>query len=55
MAGLPYSSDNISSLEYVDYGFTTFDNLFLSMLTIFQCISLEGWTNIMYNLMDQQD
>ena len=55
MAGLPYSSDQINKLEYVDYGYTTFDNLFLSMLTIFQCITLEGWTKIMYNLMDQQD
>ena len=29
-------------------GITTFDNIFLSMLTIFQCITLEGWSDILY-------
>ena len=29
-------------------GITTFDNMFLSMLTIFQCITLEGWSDILY-------
>ena len=29
-----------------------FDNLAWAMLTIFQMITLEGWTTIMYNLMD---
>eukprot|EP00795_Rhopilema_esculentum_P010180 gene10180-18850_t len=30
-------------------GITSFDNIFLSMLTVFQCITMEGWTDIMYN------
>lgn len=29
-------------------GITTFDNIFLSMITVFQCITMEGWTQIMY-------
>jgi len=29
-----------------------FDNLPWAMLTIFQMITLEGWTIVMYNLMD---
>lgn len=29
-------------------GITNFDNFGLSMLTVFQCISLEGWTDVMY-------
>eukprot|EP00899_Mesostigma_viride_P026282 jgi/Mesvir1/6839/Mv09018-RA.1 len=29
-----------------------FDNIFLSLLTIFQCITLEGWTDIMYRVGD---
>ncbi|ODM89302.1 Muscle calcium channel subunit alpha-1, partial [Orchesella cincta] len=33
-------------------GITNFDNIGLAMLTVFQCISLEGWTDVMYNLQD---
>ena len=33
-------------------GITSFDNMFLSMLTIFQCITLEGWSDILYYVSD---
>ena len=33
-------------------GITNFDNIFLAMLTVFQCITMEGWTTIMYNVSD---
>nr|UGV94655.1 CaV1 voltage-gated calcium channel alpha-1 subunit [Trichoplax adhaerens] len=33
-------------------GITSFDNIGLSMLTVFQCITMEGWTNIMYSIND---
>jgi hypothetical protein len=29
-------------------GITNFDNFGLAMLTVFQCITLEGWTDVMY-------
>uniref|UniRef100_A0A914W0S6 Voltage-dependent L-type calcium channel subunit alpha n=1 Tax=Plectus sambesii TaxID=2011161 RepID=A0A914W0S6_9BILA len=29
-------------------GITNFDNFGLAMLTVFQCVSLEGWTDVMY-------
>ena len=29
-----------------------FDNILFGFLTIFQMVTLEGWTNVMYNLMD---
>uniref|UniRef100_A0A914IAD7 Voltage-dependent L-type calcium channel subunit alpha n=1 Tax=Globodera rostochiensis TaxID=31243 RepID=A0A914IAD7_GLORO len=29
-------------------GITNFDNIGLAMLTVFQCVSLEGWTEVMY-------
>jgi hypothetical protein len=29
-------------------GITNFDNIFLGMLTVFQVITNEGWTDIMY-------
>nr|CAB3227400.1 voltage-dependent N-type calcium channel subunit alpha-1B-like [Phallusia mammillata] len=31
-----------------NYGITTFDNIIYSMLTVFQCITMEGWTDILY-------
>jgi len=33
-------------------GITNFDNFGLSMLTVFQCITNEGWTNVMYWMTD---
>ncbi|EDV27941.1 uncharacterized protein TRIADDRAFT_53006 [Trichoplax adhaerens] len=32
-----------------NYGITGFDNIFMALLTVFQCISLEGWTNLLYD------
>ncbi|QQP56286.1 Uncharacterized protein FKW44_000900, partial [Caligus rogercresseyi] len=29
-------------------GITSFDNIGLAMLTVFQCVSMEGWTPILY-------
>src|SRR5437868_259693 len=34
--------------EGPNHGITNFDNIGLAMLTVFQCISLEGWTEVMY-------
>ena len=33
-----------------NYGITNFDNFGLAMLTVFQCITMEGWTNVLYNV-----
>ena len=35
-----------------NYGFTNFDDIFAAFLTIFQCITMEGWTPIMYMVSD---
>ena len=35
-----------------NYGITNFDDFATHCLTIFQCITLEGWTLIMYMTMD---
>lgn len=32
----------------MNFGITTFDNIGVSMLTIFQSITLEGWSDLMY-------
>ncbi|XP_053684165.1 muscle calcium channel subunit alpha-1 isoform X3 [Sabethes cyaneus] len=33
-------------------GITNFDNFGLSMLTVFQCVTLEGWTDMLYYIQD---
>ncbi|XP_026834081.1 voltage-dependent calcium channel type D subunit alpha-1 isoform X2 [Drosophila erecta] len=33
-------------------GITNFDNFGLAMLTVFQCVTLEGWTDVLYNIQD---
>ncbi|XP_021201888.1 muscle calcium channel subunit alpha-1 isoform X2 [Bombyx mori] len=43
--------DNMTCKGYWDGpndGITNFDNIGYAMLTVFQCITLEGWTDIMY-------
>ena len=32
------------------FGITNFDNFGLAMLTVFQCITLEGWTDVLYDV-----
>ena len=29
-------------------GLVGFDNIFTALLTVFQCITLEGWTSVLY-------
>ena len=31
-----------------NYGITSFDNIAFAMLTVFQCVTMEGWTTVMY-------
>ncbi|XP_073724142.1 voltage-dependent R-type calcium channel subunit alpha-1E isoform X2 [Misgurnus anguillicaudatus] len=33
-------------------GITQFDNILFSVLTVFQCITMEGWTTVLYNTND---
>lgn len=34
--------------EGPNYGITSFDNIIYAMLTVFQCVTMEGWTPILY-------
>jgi voltage-dependent calcium channel L type alpha-1D len=34
--------------EGPQWGITCFDNFGQAMLTVFQCITLEGWTDMLY-------
>jgi hypothetical protein len=49
--GLHSSSDPLDL--NTDYRITNFDNPIVGLLTIFQCITLDGWSAIMYNIADQ--
>lgn len=33
-------------------GITHFDNIGFAMLTVFQCITMEGWTKVLYWVSD---
>lgn len=39
----------------ISYDIVNFNNVPLSLFTIFQCLTLEGWTSLMYNYMDSND
>jgi hypothetical protein len=38
---------NDTDINDLNYGITNFDNIANAFLTIFQCITMEGWTKIM--------
>ncbi|XP_019909067.2 voltage-dependent N-type calcium channel subunit alpha-1B isoform X2 [Esox lucius] len=35
-----------------NYGITNFDNILFAVLTVFQCITMEGWVDILYSAND---
>lgn len=39
-----------NSFEGPNNGVTTFDNAALAIITVFQCVTLEGWTEVLYNV-----
>ena len=42
-------------IEELQYGKINFDNIGNALLTVFQCLTLEGWADIMYNFQDSYD
>ena len=52
MRGLPLESDHPEEQELISYGLATFDNILFALQTTFVMVTLEGWTKVMYNLMD---
>ncbi len=43
-----------SNWEGPFYGIINFDNIGLAMLTVFQCVTMEGWTTILYRIDDAE-
>ena len=52
LSNFPLEYDDVLSNPTINYGITSFDNLFSAMITIFQVITKEGWSEIMYMLDD---
>ena len=44
----PEVSQCLEKWEGPNQGITSFDNIAFAMLTVFQCITMEGWTSILY-------
>lgn len=42
---------NATFVEDLAWGYTTFDNMFAAFLSIFQSITLEGWSDILYQVL----
>ena len=44
----PNVSICLEKWEGPNFGITSFDNSGYAMLTVFQCVTMEGWTPILY-------
>ena len=47
---LTYDKYNELHIQELNYGYSTFDNFFKAFLTIYNCMTLNGWSKIMYNV-----
>jgi hypothetical protein len=50
MHGITLEEDGVNDSALISYGIVSFDNIGIGILTIFQVITLEGWTVLMYNV-----
>jgi len=50
--GISLEDDGVFTNPSINYGITNFDNTAKAMLTVFQVITMDGWTVLLYNLMD---
>ena len=44
----PNGTACLEKWEGPNYGITSFDNIGNAMLTVFVCISMEGWSDVLY-------
>ena len=47
--------DSVIDQESIQYGFVGFDEMGMAMRTIFQVLTLEGWSDLTYNFSDAND
>ncbi|XP_063795859.1 voltage-dependent R-type calcium channel subunit alpha-1E isoform X8 [Pseudophryne corroboree] len=52
--GVPRCPDGYACKEWIgpNDGITQFDNILFAVLTVFQCITMEGWTTVLYTTND---
>uniref|UniRef100_A0A8C5R7X2 Voltage-dependent R-type calcium channel subunit alpha n=1 Tax=Leptobrachium leishanense TaxID=445787 RepID=A0A8C5R7X2_9ANUR len=52
--GVPRCPSGYACREWIgpNDGITQFDNILFALLTVFQCITMEGWTTVLYNTND---
>ncbi|XP_063284375.1 voltage-dependent R-type calcium channel subunit alpha-1E isoform X7 [Pelobates fuscus] len=52
--GVPRCPSGYACKEWIgpNDGITQFDNILFAVLTVFQCITMEGWTTVLYNTND---
>ncbi|KAM4640937.1 voltage-dependent R-type calcium channel subunit alpha-1E [Discoglossus pictus] len=52
--GVPRCPSGYQCREWIgpNDGITQFDNILFAVLTVFQCITMEGWTTVLYNTND---
>ncbi|XP_073449447.1 voltage-dependent R-type calcium channel subunit alpha-1E isoform X4 [Aquarana catesbeiana] len=52
--GVPRCPDGYDCKEWIgpNDGITQFDNILFAVLTVFQCITMEGWTTVLYTTND---
>lgn len=43
-------TDNATFVQSLNWGYTNFDNIFVAFLTIFQSITMEGWSDVLYQV-----
>ena len=48
----PVTVDDTKSLEIIQFDLVNFNNLGQALITVFQVITLEGWSQLMFNYMD---
>lgn len=48
----PFKAECLEKWIGPNHGITCFDNILFSMLTVFQCITMEGWTSVLYWVID---
>ena len=50
--GIPIANENIGLRDYINFGITNFDNVFTSLLSVFQIINSDTWYQYLLNFMD---
>ena len=53
--GLPLEMDHPGTQELISFDVIGFNHLAQGMVTIFQALTMEGWSGMMYNYMDSNN